>query len=76
VRAHEKGVRCFAINPEETLVASGGYDQCLRLWNIQSMKQVKLRDKNEGVIRGIHFLDDFSVLYTDKNLKLFKLNVA
>jgi WD40 repeat protein len=76
VKGHEKGVRCIAINSEETLVASGGYDQCLRIWHLKSMKPLKIRDKNDGIIRGVKFYDEYSVLYTDKNVKLFKLNIA
>jgi len=73
VIGHEKGIRSLAINKSNTLLATGGYDQTLKLWDIKTYQVLKINDKNDAIIRAIQFIDENGVFYCDKNVKIYKI---
>jgi len=76
IKAHDKGVKSLSINNSETLVVTGGYDHSLKVWDLQSLKLLRFQENNDTIIRSVQFYDEISILYGDKNLKVFKLNVV
>ncbi len=47
-KAHAKSVQGLALNPKGTILATAGYDQCLKLWN----------QKNGALVATLYSFDD------------------
>jgi len=73
VTGHDKGIRSLAVNKGQSLLATGGYDHILKIWDVKSGNLLKVNDKNNAIIRAIQFIDDTSVFYCDKNVKIYKI---
>lgn len=57
--SHGDGVAAVAFSPDGKLVATGGYDGSLRLWNVDANAEGKtLQGKSELVVKSIDFSPD------------------
>jgi len=49
LKGHEKTTECLAFSPDGKTLASGGWDGTMRLWDVQTGKQIRiLTDKDTG----------------------------
>ena len=51
---HRHGVRCFAVAPDGSFIASGNRGD-VRLWDTKSGRQFRLLQLGAGSLRGLHF---------------------
>jgi serine/threonine protein kinase len=56
--SHEGKVHCVAISPNGRLVLSGGQDQAVYLWDVLSLKKVRLLHGHTDVVRCVAFAPD------------------
>jgi WD40 repeat protein len=71
--AHVDGVSSIAVNPQNTLLFTGGKDAILRIWDLQTFQQVKAIPAHNYVIYDIQFLSDeqFITVSRDKSIKIW-----
>jgi WD40 repeat protein len=50
IDAHGDGVTCLAYTPDGGLLVSGGYDSCIRVWDVRSGREKVPTDDNRGRI--------------------------
>jgi WD40 repeat protein len=60
-RAHRGPCKAVTVSPDGTLVASGGYDALVKLWNMCGEEHVRLVGHSKP-ITAVNFCDDQSVL--------------
>ncbi|HYP68192.1 MAG TPA: hypothetical protein VEP67_08045 [Thiobacillaceae bacterium] len=56
--AHEFGATAIAFSPDSRLLASGGYQGDLRLWDIQKKSSVAEIPAHDGTVRALIFLSN------------------
>ena len=59
---HLSGVLTLAASPDQKLIASGSYDQTIRIWDTRSWKCLKVLKGHGGGIKGLAFTRDGSTL--------------
>jgi WD40 repeat protein len=80
LKSPQKGVTCVAFNPTEeraNVLASGGADGSVVLWDADSGKETKTHKAHTGEVRCIAFLADGSALASggkDGNVRMFDLD--
>ena len=74
--AHENGVTSLAFHTESKELITGGKDAILRIWNLETMQQIKAIPAHNFVIYDIQFLnsDEFITVSQDKSIKIWSLN--
>jgi WD40 repeat protein len=68
--------QAFALNPEATLVASGGQDKMIHLWDVASGREVARWPGHEDAVTALLFSLDGQTLYSgsqDGTLKIWSL---
>jgi WD40 repeat protein len=73
--AHENGVTSLAFITENNQLITGGKDAILRIWNLETMQQIKAIPAHNFVIYDIQFLnsDEFITVSRDKSIKIWSL---
>jgi len=79
--AHENGVTSLAYHAENKQLITGGKDAILRIWNVETMQQIKAIPAHNFVIYDILFLNprEFITVSRDKSIKIWsfeKLSVS
>ena len=75
VGKHEGCVFSVAFSPDERLIVSGSEDQTVRVWNIESRKEMR-RFHHEGWVNSVAFSPDGTHLVSgsdDKSLRLWNI---
>ncbi len=74
--AHENGVTSLAFHTESKVLITGGKDAILRIWNLETMQQIKAIPAHNFVIYDIQFLnsDEFITVSRDKSIKIWSVN--
>lgn len=73
---HTDACYSLAISPDGRMLASGGYDQRIRLWDTATGKEIEALKGHNGAINGIAFRPDGKVLASasaDRTVKLWAL---
>jgi len=71
--AHENGVTSLAYHAENKQLITGGKDAILRIWNLETMQQIKAIPAHNFVIYDIQFLNpsEFITVSRDKSIKIW-----
>ena len=74
--AHENGVTSLAFHTESKQLITGGKDAILRIWNLETMQQIKAIPAHNFVIYDIQFLNsaEFITVSRDKSIKIWSVN--
>lgn len=73
---HADALHTLALSPDGSLLATGGYDQKIRLWNVASGAEMKVLTGHNGSINGLSFRPDGKVLASasaDRTVKLWEV---
>lgn len=74
---HLSGVLALAASPDEKYLASGSYDQTIRIWDTDTWKCVKILKGHGGGIKCLSFSRDGSVLFSaasDNTIRVWYFN--
>lgn len=63
-REYERGVACVAFSPHGKRIASGGYDDALRLWDVATGEEVFVSKGHQGPVSTVAFSADGKRLAT------------
>ena len=73
---HLDAAYALAVSPDGKLIATGAYDQKIRLWDTATGKEVALLKGHNGVVNGLSFRPDGKVLASasaDRTVKLWSI---
>ncbi len=56
--AHSSAVMCTAYSPDGRFLASGGYDNTVKLWNVENGKMIRNFRGHDGIIKDAAFSPD------------------
>ena len=73
---HLDAAYAFAVSPDGKLIATGAYDQKIRLWDAMTGKEVALLKGHNGAVNGLSFRPDGKVLASasaDRTVKLWSI---
>lgn len=73
--AHENGVTSLAFHTESKHLITGGKDAILRIWNLETMQQIKAIPAHNFVIYDIQFINptEFITVSRDKSIKIWSI---
>lgn len=73
--AHENGVTSLAFHIESKHLITGGKDAILRIWNLETMQQIKAIPAHNFVIYDIQFINptEFITVSRDKSIKIWSI---
>jgi WD40 repeat protein/mono/diheme cytochrome c family protein len=73
---HLDAAYSLAVSPDGKLIATGAYDQKIRLWDTATGKEVALLNGHNGAVNGLSFRSDGKVLASasaDRTVKLWSI---
>lgn len=73
---HNSEITCIAFSSDSKLLASASYDLTIRLWDIETGKQIKLIEGHTSTIFNISFIDRDRTLVSisaDRTIKFWKI---
>jgi WD40 repeat protein len=71
---HKDALHALALSPDSKLLATGGYDQQIKLWDIGTGKELRTLKGHHGCINGLSFRSDGKILASasaDRTVKLW-----
>jgi hypothetical protein len=74
ISAHNDSIYGLALSPDGKLVATGSYDQKIKLWNAESGAELRALSGHNGCIYGLTFRTDGKILASasaDRTVKLW-----
>ncbi len=75
-RSHGK-ITCVAFSPSSNLVATGGVEKTVKVWDVTSAKSIlKFQSTAFDKISAVHFLNEKTVLISDESGQVFVANIA
>lgn len=57
-QGHTRPVTCFAFSPDGRRVVTGGEDNTVRLWDMETGKELRIGNEHTGMVRHIAFASD------------------
>jgi hypothetical protein len=72
--AHKDAIYSMAISPDDKLLATGSYDQKIKLWDVETGKEIRTLSGHNGCIFGLAFRPDGKILASasaDRTVKLW-----
>jgi WD40 repeat protein len=73
LQGHTGAVWTVAISPDGQTLASGGVDQTIRLWDLQTGHCLHLLDEHSGWVRSVIFSSDSQILFSSSDDRTIKL---
>src|SRR5262249_2783956 len=73
---HAGAVRCAALSPDGRLLATGGQDRAIRLWDMATGKQIRLLSGHTADVLALAFAPDGQVLASggeDRSVKVWSV---
>lgn len=73
---HLDAAYALAVSPDGKMIASGAYDQKIRLWDVMTGKELALLKGHNGAVNGLSFRPDGKVLASassDRTVKLWSI---
>ncbi len=74
MQGHGDGVRSVAFSPDGMYLASGSQDNTVKLWSIESQKEVTTLQRHRDGVKSVAFSPDGKYLASgsdDKSIKLW-----
>jgi hypothetical protein len=74
IRGHRDSLYTAALSPDGTLLATGGYDNTIKLWNVASGQELQTLDAHNGAVFEVAFRPGGKVLASasgDRTVKLW-----
>jgi WD40 repeat protein len=71
--SHEHGVISVAISPDGAMLASGGFDRTVKIWNMHTGRERASLTGHKGWVAAVAFSPDGSLLATGSHDQLIKL---
>ena len=62
MRGHANFVFCVNFNPQGSLLASGSFDESLRLWDVKTGRCLKILPAHSDPVSAVHFSCDGTLL--------------
>ena len=79
LEGHESVVRSVSFSPDGKTLATGSGDKTLKLWNVETGKEIRTIKGHEGVVYSVSFSPDGKTLATgseDKTIKLWNVETG
>jgi serine/threonine protein kinase len=76
---HSGGVRCLAMSPDGTVLASGSSDKTIKLWRWQTGEEILTLDSHQSGVLALAFSADGTMLASgsgDKTVKLWQVETG
>jgi mono/diheme cytochrome c family protein len=76
---HSDSIYALAISPDGETLATGSYDQKIKLWDLASGKEIRTLSGHNGCIYGLAFRPDGKILASasaDRTVKLWDVNTG
>ncbi|NEO54723.1 MAG: WD40 repeat domain-containing protein [Okeania sp. SIO3B5] len=70
MNGHSQWIECFALSPDRQVLASGSYDQTIRLWNIRTGEEIHICRHGEQIISVAFNLDGWILASGSTNGKI------
>lgn len=73
---HLDAAYALAVSPDGKMIATGAYDQKIRLWDVTTGKELAMLKGHNGVVNGLSFRPDGKVLASasaDRTVKLWSI---
>ncbi|MDX1944288.1 MAG: c-type cytochrome domain-containing protein [Pirellulaceae bacterium] len=73
-RGHKDSLYCVRLSPDGKTLATGGYDNAIKLWDVASGKELRTLDAHNGAVFELAFRPDGQVLASasgDRTVKLW-----
>ncbi|PYK59769.1 MAG: hypothetical protein DME21_12455, partial [Verrucomicrobia bacterium] len=71
---HKDAIYSLAVSPDGKMLATGGYDQKIKLWNVGTGEEIKTLSGHNGAVFGLAFRRDGKILASasaDRTVKLW-----
>ncbi len=78
-KAHSEGVSCLAISPDGQILASGSYDDTIKLWQLSTGEEIATLVGHSDDVESVAFHPDGEILASgsyDRTIKLWQLSTG
>ena len=55
MKGHSKGVNCVAFGPDGKFLASGSMDDCVKIWDVKSGKEIRTLEGHSDSVWSVAF---------------------